>query len=678
MKRKPASSLNCISLFAGGGGMSLGLEQAGFKVLFASDIEPTARDTFALNKPTLPFVSKDLRRIERSEIDALVGANRVHLVSGGPPCQGFTTIGDQIAADPRNDLFAAFQRVVHWTSADSFVMENVAYLRSQYGGRYERDIVRSFEAMGYRVSVTVLNAADFGAPQIRRRVIFFGTRLDAPFEWPAATHAEAGSAGVLPWRNVGQAIMDLAARDEASSPPNHGALNHSDIVVRRYQLIPEGGRMPPPADLPADIRRKNFGNTYKRLHRDRPSLTLVPGNNAFPVHPTLNRSLTPREAARLQTFPDDYAFAGNRAEQCRLVGNAVPVALAKAIGTAVVAHLKAAEVLTTPRSEGSDRSAQPLLPFVFGRGESAPRKGRSAISFFTGAGGMALGFMNAGFNLLASYDRKSIVDRNIKLNFPSLKHHHCDITTLTSAEVIAGLPADQVDVVFGGSPCQGFSIFGKRRFVNTQGHRPEDDERNGLATAYIRLAIAIRPRVIVLENVKGITSTPLGASTYVEVIEGLLRDAGYVPSGRVLNCADYGVPQLRERFLLIAVQEGIDFRWPVPKYHADPKAWQRPYLTVGDVITDLMDPSTEGLEFSHAPMKHKPLLVERYKLIPEGGNLPEHNLPAHLQKGYRTENVKNYSHVMKRLAMDRPATTMVPGHNAFPIHPRLNRSLTVR
>lgn len=659
--------------------MSLGLEQAGFRVLFASDVEETAKDTFALNKPKVPFVCKDIRRLQRSDVASLVGGEKVHLVTGGPPCQGFSTIGDQNGADPRNELFAAFQRVVGWTQADSFLMENVSYLRSQYGGRYEREIVRTFEKMGYRVWVAVLNAADYGVPQIRRRVLFFGSRLDSPFEWPSPTHADDGAGGLLRWVTVGEAISDLARLSEKVAPPNHAALNHSEVVVRRYQLIPEGGRMPPPSQLPVDIRRKNFGNTYKRLHRKRPSLTLVPGNNAFPVHPTLHRSLTPREAARLQGFPDGYTFAGNRSEQCRLVGNAVPVGLARAVGNAIRRHFRSAKSAAKGDAKSIAAQAKPMIQLVFERFEAPITvKKWTAVSFFTGAGGLALGFMNAGFDVLASYDRKSVVDRNAKLNFPNMKHYHRDINAVTAKEVLADIPNGKVDVVFGGSPCQGFSIFGRRRFVNTEGHRPEDDERNELALTYIRLAIAISPRAIVLENVKGITSTPLGKATYVAVIEDLLRKAGYVPTWRVVNCADFGVPQMRERFILVAVKKGLDFRWPLPKHHAEPKPWQRGYVTVGDVITDLMDPSTENAEFSHVPMNHKPLVVERYKLIPEGKNLPEDQLPVHLQKGYRTDKVKNYSHVQKRLSMDRPATTMVPGHNAFPVHPRLHRTLTVR
>ena len=144
------------------------------------------------------------------------------------------------------------------------------------------------------------------------------------------------------------------------------------------------------------------------------------------------------------------------------------------------------------------------------------------------------------------------------------------------------------------------------------------------------------------------------------------------------TCATYGVPQLRERFILIAWKKGLEFQWPEPKHVSEPKSWQRRFVTVGDVITDLMDPSTHGDEFSHVPMNHKELVVERYKLIPEGGRLPEDGLPDELRKGYRSDNVKNYSHVYRRLAMNAPATTMVPGHNAFPVHPVLHRTLTVR
>jgi len=658
-------TLNSVSLFVGGGGMHLGLEQAGFACLLATDIEASSAKTFRLNRPNTPFLHSDIRHVTQEQIEGIVRGRHVHLVSGGPPCQGFSTLGDQNIADPRNALFWSFLKVVRWISPDCFLMENVNYLRTQYNGRYEKEIVEAFSQIGYRVHVNTLNAADYGVPQIRKRVFFFGTRLDGDFDWPAPTHGIPGRE----YATVGEALAGLPDPLHGDGVANHDALRHSDTVIARYKLIPEGGRMPPPQELPEEIRRRNFGNTYKRLHRGKPSLTLVPGNNAFPVHPVAHRSLTPREAARIQTFPDEYVFAGSRAEQCKLVGNAVPATLAMHLGLAAKKHI----------TNSQSRSALAEKKHIMTDYRPMPdSSGPTAISFFSGAGGMTLGFVNSGFNVVSSYDKKTIVAKNAELNFPDIPHFHTDINELDVDAVRQNAGVDKVDVVFGGPPCQGFSIFGKRRFVNTKGHRPETDERNELSIKYIDLAIGLDPRVILMENVKGFVSTPRNESSYLDVVTDKLRSAGYVVEWKVVNCADYGVPQLRERFLLVAWKNGLQFLWPEPKFHKEPKAWQRRHVTVGDVITDLMDPATEGAEFSHMPMAHKELVVERYKLIPEGGRLPEGTLPEELKKGYRTDVVKNFSHVYKRLSMDAPATTMVPGHNAFPIHPRLHRALTVR
>ncbi len=664
-----------VSLFAGGGGMTLGLCQAGYKSLLVTDVERSAAETLRNNHAGVEVIHDDVRRLTKTRILEAIKGNPVDLVVGGPPCQGFSTIGDQNPADSRNGLFWCFARVVGWLNPKCFLMENVNYLRTQYGGRYEREIIAAYEKLGYVVHVTTLNAADYGVPQNRKRVFFFGTKLENNFQWPAPTHGDER----LPYKTVWDAIGDL--HNTKSPPPNHSLLRHGETVVSRYKLIPEGGRLPPPSELPANIRRKNFGNTYKRLHRAKPSLTMVPGNNAFPIHPVAHRSLSPREAARIQTFPDSYVFLGSRAEQCKLVGNAVPPLLAEKLGRAIMAHIKAK---TPPRSKRipSDPIRLDVVqivnrstPIVFGREQ---QQLMNAVSFFTGIGGLMLGFQNAGFRTLASYDIKNSVERNLKLNFPHVPHFRDDVATLAASKVREHIGQAKVDVVFGGPPCQGFSIFGRRRFVHTKNHRPEEDERNEVSLSYVDLAVGLNPKVIFLENVKGFMSTTRGTSSYLAQVEEKLVEAGYVPEYRLINCAAHGVPQLRERLILIACKSGFVFEWPKAKHHADPKPWQRPYVTIGDVISDLIDPATCDESFSHMPMKHKELVVERYKLIPEGGRLPETGLPPELRKGYRSDNVKNYSHVYKRMAMNAPATTMVPGHNAFPVHPMLHRTLTVR
>lgn len=289
-----------------------------------------------------------------------------------------------------------------------------------------------------------------------------------------------------------------------------------------------------------------------------------------------------------------------------------------------------------------------------------------------------LGFQNTGVEVLASYDVKNSVARNAALNFPNVPHHRVDVGLLRPEDVREHVTGTSVDVVFGGPPCQGFSIFGRRRFVNTRDHRADEDERNELSIKWVELAVALKPKLVFFENVKGFVSTPRGASTYLQAITERLAKAGYALKHEVVNCVGYGVPQSRERFILVAWQTGLTFVWPEVKHFIEPRPWQRPALTVGDVIRDLADPSTHDPGFSHVPMAHKPLVVERLKAIAEGGRLPEGELSEALLKGYRTERVKNYSHVYRRLSMAKPATTMVPGHNAFPIHPTLPRALTVR
>jgi DNA (cytosine-5)-methyltransferase 1 len=666
-----------VNLFCGGGGLYSGFTKAGFETVFATDIEPSAAATFAMNAPNVRFHQGDIRHLTPTEVASLAGGRAIDLVVGGPPCQGFSTIGDQIQGDARNGLFEAYARLVRWIQPRAFLMENTNYLRSQYGGRYENEITSFLEAMGYSVSVRTLNAADFGTPQIRKRVFFVGTRLDADFAWPKPTYGEAARRGAPLHNTVGDAIMDIADA-EANPLPNHVPLSHGEIVKARYRLIPEGGRLPPPQELPPEIRRRNFGNTYKRLHRDRPSLTLVPGNNAFPVHPTEDRSLTAREAARLQGFSDRYVFAGSRAEQCKLVGNAVPVPLAFALARAMRRHLESnaggsiAKLKASPpaRSKHSSTGSLAVLPRSKGRQ-------LTACSFFTGAGGLLLGFLRSGFAITGSVDRKNIVARNMDLNFPEVRHLRRDLHEMDAAEAAACFGASP-DVVFGGPPCQGFSVFGKRRFTRTRGHDPGKDPLNELTLRYIDLAIALSPKVIFMENVKGFLSTPRGETTYLAEVLKRLESAGYEADCQLVNCADFGAPQLRERVLLVATAPGIEFESPQPKYFAEPRPWQRPYTTVGDVIADLADPVTHGEEFSHVPMAHKELVAERFMLIPEGGRLPEKDLPDRLRKGYRSNNVRNYSHVYKRLSRSLPATTMVPGHNAFPVHPTLPRTLTVR
>lgn len=328
-----------ISLFTGAGGLDIGFNEAGFHGLLASDIMPQAKETFILNYPDEPYLLEDIRTLSISEIKKYVGDKKVSVIIGGPPCQGFSNMGNKNSADPRNMLFESYVKIVDAIRPTCFLFENVKGLRTMFEGRYFKKVIEGFLAIGYNLHYALVDTSNYGVPQKRERIIIFGTMLDKQFLFPVFNADSFGR--ITAYKNVGEAINDLT--DKGEEVPNHIALNHSDIVVRRYELIPEGGKLPKPEFLPEDIRRKNFGNTYTRLSRNEVSSTIVPGNNALPVHPTLNRSLTPREAARIQTFPDDYIFMGDRRSQCIQVGNAVPPLMAAKLAHCVDMYIDGIE-----------------------------------------------------------------------------------------------------------------------------------------------------------------------------------------------------------------------------------------------------------------------------------------------------------------------------------------------
>ena len=320
-----------MDLFSGAGGFLLGFEKEGFDIILSTDFDEDCEKVHKINRPNIPFVRADIRTLSNEKIDELLNGQTVDVLIGGPPCQGFSTIGNRVSSDPerrtkydpRNDLFREYIRILNHLQPKVFVMENVKGIKTRDGGTIFEEIQRQFKETGYDFNCITLNAADYGVPQYRERVFFYGTRIGVDFEAPIPTHGENRN----PYNIVLDAIGDLANKGEEVS--NHVPLKHGEKNIRRYQLIPEGGRLPE-NDLPADLYRKNFGNTFQLLDRNKPSLTMVPGHNAFPIHPWLDRSLTVREAARIQTFPDDYIFSGRRDKQCMQVGNAVPVQLANA------------------------------------------------------------------------------------------------------------------------------------------------------------------------------------------------------------------------------------------------------------------------------------------------------------------------------------------------------------
>ena len=336
------SGTRVVSLFSGAGGLDLGFARAGYNIVWANDSDKNACDTYRKSLGDHIHFG--------SILDVDVGSiPQCDLIIGGPPCQGFSTIGKRVSSDPekrmahdpRNDLVITYTQIIRKVRPKFVVMENVKGILTRSGGSYINTVLSELRDAGYNVDYRVLNMADYGVPQIRERVIILGNRIGRPVRFPMPDHSEDGGGGLLPWMPCGEVLSDIASLGDDPAF-NHVALRHTSTNIARYRMIPEGGRLPETM-LPPEIYRKNFGNTFKRLHHARPALTMVPGNDAFPIHPTLDRSLTVREAARIQTFPDSMVFCGNRRQQGHQVGNAVPPMFAEKLARFLCDEMRDAE-----------------------------------------------------------------------------------------------------------------------------------------------------------------------------------------------------------------------------------------------------------------------------------------------------------------------------------------------
>lgn len=339
-----------IDLFCGAGGMSLGLEMAGFEIKLGLDFVKDCEDTHLHNFKTVPFICGDITNVSGSEILQKIGLKKgeLTLVSGGPPCQGFSTINgkSRFLENPKNKLFVQFVRIIDELSPTWFIMENVTGLLSMNAGAVKEAIFDAFKKIGYSVEAKVLNAVDYGVPQNRKRAIFIGNNAGLKIEFPEPSHGNINNQlnvfennNLLPYVTVGEALKGIS---EKTILPNHVLPVHADIVLKRMSFVPEGGNQ---KDIPDEFKPpQKFMNTYGRLHNNKPSNTI---HTRFDVastgslyHPTENRALSVREGARLQSFPDNYEFSGKKGSQYRQVGNAVPPLLAKAIGAKILSIMQ--------------------------------------------------------------------------------------------------------------------------------------------------------------------------------------------------------------------------------------------------------------------------------------------------------------------------------------------------
>ena len=328
-----------IDLFAGAGGLSVGFEQAGFKLIAATDWDRWSCETLRANHKDIIVHEGDIVEIDLENFSKQIGRKRVDLIVGGPPCQGFSQLGKRTKDDPRNQLWRQYMRFVEFFKPKLFLMENVPQLLTS--DEFRR-IKEAAENLGYEVEAKVLHAVDYGVPQKRKRAIILGSRVGTP-KHPESSHINPDGFNLLnrhlkPWLTVRDAIGDLPL--EPTEKDWHVGRNPTPTSLKRYKSIPPGGnRFNLPPELTPDCwRRKKNGSTdvFGRLEWNAPSLTVrteffKPEKGRY-LHPQAHRPITIREAARLQTFPDHYVFVGSNIQVAKQIGNAVPCRLAYAIG----------------------------------------------------------------------------------------------------------------------------------------------------------------------------------------------------------------------------------------------------------------------------------------------------------------------------------------------------------
>ena len=342
-------ALTAIDVFAGGGGLTVGLKRAGFRVVAAVELEPHAFATYKANHPEVNCLKQDIATVSGAALLQLAGTDRIDLLAGCPPCQGFTSLTAKYKdkKDPRNELVLEMARLTEETRPQAIMMENVPGL-TQKGKSLYRQLRARLEALDYRLTEGILQVADYGVPQFRRRFVLLGG-LGFEISLPDATHSRSLTDSLAPWRTVRDAIEGMPEPVTLAEAKAKGKVERSDWHVVRelsdknierikaarvgktWEHIPENLR-------PACHRDGyvGFTNVYGRMAWDRPSPTITGGCTTFSKgrfgHPKADRTISVREAALLQTFPSDYRLDTPYMDYvCNVIGNALPCDFAETI-----------------------------------------------------------------------------------------------------------------------------------------------------------------------------------------------------------------------------------------------------------------------------------------------------------------------------------------------------------
>ena len=388
MKKRGKMKYKVLDLFAGCGGLSKGFEQAGFEIVAGNDILEHAGKTYQRNHPNTKFFLGDITNPEmKKQIIQYMKEKGCDIIIGGPPCQAYSMAGLRDPKDPRGKLFEEYVEIVKELQPKIFVMENVKgiltmkherddlskeekkeleelrtveqeraellLLRKQHKNNSEKfkwtqldekrleelkekvfelkhnlgnyqekvtsKIVKRFKKLGYDVEFKLLNSANYGVPQKRERVIFIGKKGNGKITHPEPTYSENGENGLKKWVSIKEAIGDLEDKKEDINF-NHILTSHNEEFTDKIKNTPIGKSV-----------FGNYSDAFFKAYPEQPSRTVKENHGGVFVHYKNNRVMTPRELARLQSFPDDFIFEGSKSQQLVQIGNAVPVRLAKAI-----------------------------------------------------------------------------------------------------------------------------------------------------------------------------------------------------------------------------------------------------------------------------------------------------------------------------------------------------------
>lgn len=346
-----------IDLFAGVGGFSLGFEMAGFDVVFANEYDDSIANAYMKNHPNTKMMISDIQQLNIA-CELKTYKDNIDVVIGGPPCQGFSQKGQRKSInDERNFLFKHFVKVVSFIRPKYFVMENVPNLLTSENGYFKNELTNLFNNIGYSVNAQIVNASDYGVPQNRKRAIIIGKLKSVAPELPNPSDKKT---------TIWEAISDLSylqsgegnecceyttnadstyqklMRQDSKKLYNHKVTKHSKVALERLQLIPpnSGKEVLPEEHLTKSV----YSGTWTRMIKEEVSVTITtrfdtPSSGKF-THPYLNRAITVREAARIQSFPDRYIFIGTKGSQMKQVGNAVPPLLGKVIAETIMKDIE--------------------------------------------------------------------------------------------------------------------------------------------------------------------------------------------------------------------------------------------------------------------------------------------------------------------------------------------------